>query len=140
MPTKTRIFINLPVADLERSKAFFAALGFGFDLRFTDETAACMAVSEEIFVMLLTHEKFGQFSPLPIADARKANEVLLALSYGSREEVDEVMAKALDAGATEVRPADDLGFMYGRSFADLDGHIWEPVWLSINQMMADKAD
>lgn len=140
MPTKTRIFVNLPVADLERSKAFFAALGFGFDLRFTDETAACMAISEEIFVMLLTHAKFNQFSPLPIADARKSNEVMVALSFGSREEVDEVMAKVLEAGGKEVRPADDYGFMYGRSFTDLDGHIWEPVWLSINQMMADKAD
>ncbi len=140
MTVKKRIFVNVPVADLERSKAFFAALGFGFDLRFTDETAACMAVSEEIFVMLLTHAKFAQFTPLPIADAHKVSGAMLALSYGSREEVDEVMAKALAAGGREVRPADDYGFMYGRSFSDLDGHIWEPVWLSINQMMADKAD
>lgn len=140
MTTKKRIFVNLPVADLEASKAFFAALGFGFDLRFTDETAACMAVSEEIFIMLLTHGKFTQFTPLPVADARKASEVMVALTFDSREEVDALMDKALAAGAREVRPAEDYGFMYGRSFTDLDGHIWEPVWLSVNQMMAAEAD
>lgn len=138
--SKKRIFVNLPVADLERSKAFFATLGFGFDTRFTDDTAACMAVSEEIFVMLLTHEKFRQFTPLPVADARKTSEVMLALTFGSREEVDELMEKALVAGAKEVREPQDMGFMYGRSFTDPDGHIWEPFWLSVNQMMAAEAD
>ena len=124
-----KIFINLPVADLEASRTFFAKVGYSFDLRFTDETAACMKVSDTIYVMLLTHAKFKEFTTLEIVDAKKATQVLMALTYDSREEVDAVMEKALAAGGTEFRPATDMGFMYQRAYADLDGHVWEMMWM-----------
>lgn len=137
-----KIFVNLPVKDLEASKAFFAALGYGFDLRFCDETAACMVVSEHIFVMLLTHEKFKIFTPREIADATKVSEVLTCLSVETREGVDALMGKALAGGGTEVIPQQpmDMSFMYGRAYADLDGHIWEIMWMDVAQMMAQYAD
>ena len=128
----TNIFINLPVADLEASKTFFGKLGFSFNPQFTDETAAAMVIDENIFSMLLTHEKFKQFTPKAIADAKTSSEVLIALSRDSREAVGELFDKAIAAGGTEVRPGDDYGFMVSKAFADLDGHIWEVVWMDPN--------
>ncbi|MET8099323.1 VOC family protein [Streptomyces sp. NPDC005236] len=124
------LFVNLPVADLERSKAFFAALGFGFNPKFTDETAACMPVGEDAFVMLLTREKFAQFSKLPMADPTTHTLALYCFSVSSRDEVDTVSAAALAAGATEADDAEDYGFMYSRSFFDLDGHGWQVMWMA----------
>lgn len=123
------IFVNLPVKDLERSKGFFSALGFTCNPDFTDETAACMVVEENIFVMLLTEARFGDFVTGPVADAFKATEVLTCLSAGSRQEVDETLAKALAAGATPWKPVMDYGSMYGCSFQDPDGHVWEVMWV-----------
>jgi predicted lactoylglutathione lyase len=128
----TNIFINLPVADLEASKTFFGKLGFSFNPQFTDETAAAMVIDENIFSMLLTHEKFKQFTPRAIADAKTSSEVLIAISRDSREAVGELFDKAIAAGGTEVRPGDDYGFMVSKAFADLDGHIWEVMWMDPN--------
>ncbi|MER5446954.1 VOC family protein [Streptomyces sp. NPDC002766] len=123
------LFVNLPVTDLERSKAFFAELGFTFNPAFTDETAACMLVGEHAFVMLLTREKFAQFSKLPMADPTTHTLALYSFSVSSREEVDKVSAAALAAGASEADGAEDYGFMYSRSFFDLDGHGWQVMWM-----------
>ncbi|KQT18661.1 glyoxalase [Methylobacterium sp. Leaf399] len=119
------IFVNLPVKDLPASKTFFSALGFAFNPDFTDDTAACMVVSDTIFVMLLTEARFRDFITGEICDATKANEVLTCLSADSREAVDDMLAKALAAGAKPWKPNMDYGFMYGCSFQDLDGHVWE---------------
>lgn len=123
------IFVNLPVADLDRAVAFYKAIGAEQNMQFTDETAAMMVFSDSIHVMLLTHDKFRQFTRKRIADARETTEVLLALSADSREGVDEITDKALAVGAREAREREDYGWMYSRSFEDLDGHIWEPVWM-----------
>ncbi len=123
----TKIFVNLPVKNLDRSKEFFGKLGFTFNPQFTDETAACMVISEDIFTMLLTEKKFKEFTKKRIADATKTTEVLTCLSMDSRDKVDSLVGSALAAGATEAREPMDYGFMYGRSFDDLDGHIWEIV-------------
>ncbi|WP_411849730.1 VOC family protein [Stenotrophomonas sp. LGBM10] len=119
------IFVNLPVRDLEASKAFFAALGYTFNPTFTDTNAACMIVSDSIFVMLLVEAFFTQFTTTPISDARRQTEVIIALSAPSRAAVDAALEKALKAGASEPQPARDYGFMYQRGFQDLDGHLWE---------------
>lgn len=119
------IFVNLPVKDLEASKTFFAALGFTFNPAFTDENAACMVVSDSIFVMLLTEARFRDFITGDICDATKATEVLTCLSCESRQEVDDTLAKALAAGAKPWKPKMDYGFLYGCSFQDPDGHVWE---------------
>ena len=124
------LFVNLPVADIARSKAFFAQLGFSYDPRFTDdETAACMLVGEQAVVMLLSREKFAEFAKLPIADSTTHTLALYCFSVASREEVDTVSAAALAAGGTEVDDAEDYGFMYSRSFFDLDGHGWQVMWM-----------
>ena len=123
------LFVNLPVADIERSRAFFAALGFSFDPKFTDETATCMLVGEHAFFMLLTREKFAQFSKLPVADPTTHALALFSFSVDSREAVDTVGAAALAAGGTEADGAEDYGFMYTRSFFDLDGHGWQVMWM-----------
>ena len=124
------IFINLPVTDLQQSRAFLEALGAVNEPRFTDETAACMTLSETIHVMLLTHPKFSQFTPRPIADAKTGSEVLLCLSSNSRESVDSTVEQAVKAGGTaDPSPKQDYGVMYGRSVADPDGHIWEIMWM-----------
>jgi predicted lactoylglutathione lyase len=123
------LFVNMPVADLERSKAFFAKLGFSFNPMFSDETAACMLVGEHAFVMLLSREKFAEFSKLPIADPATHALALYSFSVSSRDEVDAVGAAALAAGATEADEAEDYGFMYSRSFFDLDGHGWQVMWM-----------
>src|SRR5262245_16069644 len=123
------LFVNIPVADLERSKAFFAELGFSFNPMFTDETAACMLVGEHAFVMLLSREKFAEFSKLPIADPTTHALALYSFSVSSRDDVDTVTAAALAAGASEADDAEDHGFMYTRSFFDLDGHGWQVMWM-----------
>ncbi|TMJ17556.1 MAG: lactoylglutathione lyase [Alphaproteobacteria bacterium] len=125
------IFINLPVADLAAAKAFYEAIGAVNNPAFTDETAACMVFSDTIHVMLLTHEKFAQFTPKRIADARETSEVLICISAESREAVDSITDKAIAAGGREPREKQDHGFMYGRSFEDPDGHIWEPMWMDM---------
>jgi predicted lactoylglutathione lyase len=124
-----QIFVNLPVADLDRSKEFFGKLGYTFNLRFTDDSAACMVVSEAIFVMLLTHEKFLEFTPNPICDATQSTEVLVCLSCPSREAVDAMVRKAVAAGGSTYKNEQDYGFMYGHGFQDLDGHLWELIWM-----------
>ncbi|MFI8106697.1 VOC family protein [Streptomyces sp. NPDC086023] len=125
----TMIFVNLPVKDLDAAKAFWEKLGYSFNPQFTDETAASLVISDTIFAMLLTEEKFKEFATKPVADASKTTEVMVALSAESREKVDEVVEAALAAGAVEPRPAMDMGFMYGRAFEDLDHHVWEYVWM-----------
>jgi predicted lactoylglutathione lyase len=132
------IFVNLPVADLARARAFFAALGWRFDERFCDETAAMVSVgdSDTIHAMLLTHDKFRQFTSKAVADTRTSTEVLLAISRESREEVDALLDKARAAGAAEPRPAQDYGFMYQRTFEDPDGHTWEVAWMDVEAAMS----
>lgn len=125
----TNIFVNLPVKDLNRSIAFFTRLGYQFNAKFTDATASCMVISESIFVMLLTEEKFRMFTPKPICDATQSTEVLVCLSADSREGVDALIAKAVDAGGTTFKAPQDHGFMYGHGYQDLDGHIWEIMWM-----------
>ncbi|MCF7751240.1 VOC family protein [Bacillus subtilis subsp. subtilis] len=119
------IFVNLPVRDLDAAKAFFAALGYTFNPTFTDTNAACMIVSDSIFVMLLVESFFSGFTTKPISDARSTTEVITCLSAPSRAAVDVLVDKALAAGASEPMPARDYGFMYQRGFQDLDGHLWE---------------
>lgn len=123
----TKIFVNLPVKDLKRSIAFFTRLGFAFNPQFTDETATCMIVGEDIFVMLLTHAKFRTFTPNPICDATKSTEVLVCLSIESRNGVDEMVRKAVAAGGRVFNQPQDHGFMYAHGFQDPDGHIWEVI-------------
>ena len=124
------IFVNLPVTNLEKSRAFVEALGAMNEPKFTDDTAACMKISDSIFVMLLTHDKFRQFTPRPIADANSGSEVLLCLSSDSRGNVDSTIERAVTAGGTaDPSPKQDYGVMYGRSVADPDGHIWEIMWM-----------
>jgi uncharacterized protein len=121
--------VNLPVKDLNRSKEFFAKLGYSFNPKFTDATAACMVISDDIYAMLLTEAKFKEFTTKPIANAKEATEVLVCLSVESKAKVNEVVDTALNAGAVEARPVMDYGFMFGRSFHDLDGHVWEIIWM-----------
>ena len=125
----TKIFVNLPVKNLNRSVAFFAKLGFTFDPRFTDETATCMVVAEDIFVMLLTEAKFKIFTPKEICDTAKCTEVLVCLSCESRQKVDEMVRKAVAAGGTTYNEPQDHGFMYAHGFQDSDGHIWEVIYM-----------
>ncbi len=126
------IFVNLPVADLARTTAFYEAVGAVKDARFSDHTASCMVFSETIHAMLLTHDKFRQFTPKAIADAKKSTEVLIAISADSREAVDATVDAAGTAGGTiDPGPKQDHGFMYSRSFEDPDGHIWEVVWMDV---------
>ena len=127
------IFLNLPVADLAATMAYYKALGFEHNPDFTDETAACIVISEAIFVMVLTHDKFRQFTPLPIADAHRQTQGLYALVQDSREAVDAIAARGLAAGGSEIREAQDHGFMYSRSIADPDGHIWEYFWMDMSR-------
>ena len=125
------IFVNLPVADLDRSVAFYKAIGAEQNPRFTDETASMMVFSDAIHVMLLTHAKFRQFTTKRIADAHATVQVLLALSCDSREGVDEITERAIAAGGRETRDSEDHGWMYGRAFEDPDGHVWEPAWMDV---------
>jgi predicted lactoylglutathione lyase len=124
------IFVNLPVRDLQNARSFVEALGAVNEPKFTDDTAACMTLSESIHVMLLTHDKFRQFTPRPIADAKAGTQMLLCLSADSRENVDSTLERAVAAGGTaDPAPKQDYGVMYGRSVADPDGHIWEIMWM-----------
>lgn len=122
-----KIFVNLPVKDLQHSVKFFTALGFTFNPQFTDDTATCMIVSDDIFVMLLTDAKFATFTDRAIVDAHKQVECLIALSQDSDDDVNRMADAAVKAGGREPRPAQDLGFMYQRVFQDPDGHAWELV-------------
>ena len=125
-----QIFVNLPVKDLERSKAFFAALGYTFNPQFTNEQAAAMVLGDNLFAMLLVEPFFQGFTHKPVHDATKATEVLVCLSCESRQQVDELVAKAVAAGGKAPNPKQDHGFMYGHGFEDLDGHGWELVWMN----------
>ena len=124
-----QIFVNLPIKNMERSKAFFSALGFTFNPQFTNEQGACMVIAQDIYAMLLVEPFFQTFTKKPISDARKSTEVLVCLSCESRDEVDDLVRKALAAGATAPNAPQDHGFMYGHGFEDLDGHVWELMWM-----------
>ena len=124
-----QVFINLPVKNLDKSKAFFSALGYSFNAQFTDENAACLVISETIFAMLLTEPFFKGFIKKDIADAQTTKEVLIALSCETREEVDELVRKAVAAGGSIPMPSQDHGFMYSHGFEDLDGHHWEVFFM-----------
>jgi predicted lactoylglutathione lyase len=138
------IFVNLPVADLSRATAFYEAVGARKEERFCDATASCMVFSETIHTMLLTHDKFRQFTPKRIADAKETSEVLICISAESRQGVDEMVESAGAAGGTmDPSPRQDHGFMYGRSFEDPDGHIWEIMWMDMQaaqDAMAEPAE
>jgi predicted lactoylglutathione lyase len=123
----TKIFVNLPVKDLKKSMDFFKALGYSFNPQFTDDTAACMVISEDIYAMLLTYAKFKDFTPKAICDATKNTEVLIALSLDSRDQVKEIVAKAVAAGGSTYADPKDYGFMLQHGFQDLDGHLWEVI-------------
>ena len=135
MQTAKRIFVNLPVSDLTRSVAFFSELGFAFDDQFAGDHGACMIIGENMFAMLLVEEYFKQFIPSKgIADSAQSAEVVVALSVDCRDEVDCTLAKAVAAGGSECRDATDAGWMYGRGFQDLDGHVWEIFSVDASQM------
>jgi uncharacterized protein len=125
----SKVFINLPVKDLQKSIDFFSSLGFSFNPRFTDDTATCMIIGENIFAMLLVEEKFRTFTKKEISDAKKTTEVLIALDAESREAVNEMVKKAEIAGGSIYREPDDHGWMYAHCFADLDGHQWEIMYM-----------
>lgn len=129
----TKVFINLPVKNLDRSIAFFKNLGFSFNPQFTDENAACMVVSENIFVMLLKETYFRTFTKKPISNAKESTEVLIALDTNSKDEVQQIVTKAQKSGATIYTEPQDHGWMYQHSFADLDGHQWEFAYMDITQ-------
>ena len=138
----TKIFVNLPVKDLKRSMDFFAALGFTFNPQFTDETAACMKIADDIYTMLLTHAKFGGFTNKQIADTNTTTEMAICLALESKEKVNEIVDNALNAGAG-ARETMDYGFMFSRSFDDPDGHAWEVIWMDpafINKEQPEPAE
>ncbi|NOT22839.1 MAG: glyoxalase [Nitrospiraceae bacterium] len=130
----SKIFVNLPVKDLDKSMAFFKAIGFSFNQQFTDKTAACMIMSDDIYAMLLTHNKVKEFTNKPIADAHKTVELLTALAVENKAKVNELADKAIKAGGKEVNAPKDYGFMFLRSFEDPDGHIWEIFWMDQTQV------
>ncbi len=130
-----QLFVNLPVRDLQKAKSFYEAIGAVNNPQFSDHTSACMVLSDTIFVMLLTHDKWTQFTRKPIADAHQVSEVMLALSAGNRQAVDTIVnAAGTNGGQADVNPQQDHGFMYSRSFEDTDGHIWEIVFMDMSQM------
>lgn len=129
-----QIFVNLPVKDLNKSIEFFTKLGFTFNPDFTDENATSMIISENIFAMLLTEKYFGTFTKKPLADAKATTEVINAFSVGSRQEVDDIVEKAIAAGGKQYKDAEDHGWMYGRNFEDLDGHQWEFFFMDMDAM------
>jgi len=126
----TNIFLNLPVRDLQKSIKFFTHLGYSFNRHYTDESATCMIVAENIYVMLLTEERFRQFTPKAIVDAHKMTEVLVCLQLESRQAVMDMVNKAVEAGGSIYKEAQDHGFMYGHGYQDLDGHLWELVHMT----------
>ena len=123
------IFVNLPISDLEKSKAFYTALGFTINPQFSDDTAACVVISDTIFLMILTHPKFDGFLTKPRADTSKTTSALIALSCDSRAAVDTMTDAALKSGGSEPKPASEHGFMYTRTFMDPDGNVFEPLWM-----------
>ena len=125
----TQIFVNLPVKDLSRTVEFFKKLGFAFNAQFTDENATCMIINDNIFVMLLVEKFFKSFTKKEICDTTKDTEVIIALSTDSREKVDEMMQNVFEAGGKESREPQDHGWMYGRSFQDINGHLWELIYM-----------
>ena len=127
--TPRKLFVNIPVSDLQRSIEFFETLGFTFNPQFTDATATCMLVGEDAYFMLLDRARFTGFSKRPAGDSQKQTNALFAFSLGSRAEVDEVVKKAVAAGGAHAMEPQDHGFMYGWSFYDLDGYHWEPFWM-----------
>jgi len=137
---KKQIFINLPVADLKKSMDFYAAIGFTNNPQFTDATAACMVLSEEISIMLLTPEKFNEFTKKKIADTKTTAAVINSLSVDSADAVNEFMTKSLKAGATEPNEAKDYGFMQQRSMEDLDGHLWEVLYMDLTKFPQQQKD
>jgi predicted lactoylglutathione lyase len=131
------IFVNLPVTDLAKSTAFYEAVGGTKNPMFSDDTSSCMVFSETIHAMLLTHDKYSHFTKRPIADAHKTSAVLIATTVESRDEVDRIVGRAASSGgAGDPNPKQDLGFMYGRSFEDPDGHVWELVWMDMSAVPA----
>lgn len=126
------IFVNVPVRDLPASMAYYKALGFDHNPSFTDDSAACIVISDTIFVMALTYARFKDFSPLPIPDPKQQTQALYALSRDSRADVDAIAEAGLKAGGHEVRAAQDMGFMYSRAIADIDGHVWEYVFMDMS--------
>jgi predicted lactoylglutathione lyase len=131
---KNQIILNLPVKDLEKSKAFFSALGFSFDARFTGDNAACVQiVGDTIQAMLTTESFFGSLIDKPVAQAKEGNEIVICLVCESREEVDTLIAKAVAAGGRTPHPPEDHGFMYDQGFEDIDGHLWNLVWTAPQQ-------
>jgi len=133
-----KIFVNLAVHDLEKSMAFFSALGFDFNRQFTDDKAACMIVNDDAFVMLLSEPFFKTFTRLDMCDTSKQTEGLFALSCSSRAEVEDMVRKAIAAGGAHAMEAQDHGFMYGWSFYDIDGHHWEVVWMDPTVVAGEK--
>ena len=125
----TKIFVNLPVKDLNKSKEFFARLGFSFNEQFTDDKAACLVIGENIFAMLLREEFFKMFTKKESAGAKKTKEALIAIDAESGQQVDDMVKKAAEAGGSIYRDAEDHGWMYGHGFADLDGHQWEVLYM-----------
>lgn len=125
----TKIFVNLPVKDLNKTVKFFTAMGFTFNAQFTDENATCMIVSEDIFVMLLVEKYFQTFTKKPVSDATKAAEVIISLSADSKQQVDDLVDKALAAGGTVSSEPQDMGWMYQRGFQDINGHLWEIAFM-----------
>lgn len=141
MPAQSRlIFVNLPVSDVAASQRFFADLGFEFDARFTDDSCACLVVSDQAYVMLIAEARFSDFTAKPIADARTATESIICVSAPDRGGVDTLADAALAAGAATAGEPMDHGFMYGRSFHDLDGHLWEVMWMSAEAVEQGPAD
>ena len=128
-----KIFINLPVADLKKSMDFYSAIGFTNNPQFTDDTAACMVLTEDIFVMLLTHDKFKSFTSKEIADTKKTASVINSLSVDSNAEVNQFAEKAVAAGGIEPNKAKDYGFMLQRSVEDLDGNLWEVLYMDLSK-------
>jgi uncharacterized protein len=134
----TKIFVNLPVKDLNKTVEFFTKLGFKFNPQFTDDNATCMIIGDDIFVMLLVEKFFKTFTKNEICDTSKNTEVLLALSADSREKVDQMIKNAIESGGSESREPQDHGWMYGRSFQDIDGHIWEIIYMDESAIKNDK--
>lgn len=135
----TQIFVNLPVKDLEKSKAFFSSMGFAFNEQFTDEKAACLIIGENIYAMLLVEEFFRSFIKKDIADSSKFAEVINAFSVDSKDKVNELADKALAAGASQYSEPQDYGWMFSRNFQDLDGHLWEVVYTDMTAIPAAEA-
>lgn len=130
----TQIYVNLPVKDLKRSVDFFTELGYKFNPQFTDENSTCMIISDDIYVMLLVEKFFKTFTKKEIPDSSKSTEVILCLSAESREKVDEMVNKAVEAGGTASNEKQDQDWMYGHGFQDLDGHLWEIMYMDVNAM------